>query len=258
MRACVALPAPTPSPRWKSVATVLLSVSLAGCAGLLPSGREGAATEMRTAPEAYQSNIDIGGRISVLYQQGGRDEALHGSFSWSQQSDHATVTLLSPLGQTLAVIDVTPDHARLTEAGQPPREAPDPDALALRVLGWPLPISGLRDWLQGVGQDARGKRFSASPAHPTITTADGWTLHYLTWEDVAPATGSPAPTSIAPNATPSPAPLSASPGAAALARVAVRPRRIDLERYTTEAGNVTIKLALDQWQPEASSESAGR
>jgi outer membrane lipoprotein LolB len=192
---------------------VLLCALLAGCAEMLPLP----ATSAR-ASEAVEA-IDLGGRLSVRYQRNGNEEALHGSFSWSQRANRTLVTLLSPLGQTLATIAITPGEAILTQAGQPVRRAADPDALAADELGWPLPVAGLRDWLQGHADDANGQRVSASPASTApILTRDGWTLQYSNWETDGP-TGT------------------------------ARPKRIDLARSTAAAGNVTIRIVIDSWQP---------
>jgi outer membrane lipoprotein LolB len=75
--------------------------------------------------------------------------------------------------------------------------AKDIDALSAQALGWPLPVSGLRDWLQGYATDAQGKRFAASPAHDSVVTKDGWRLHYVTWQDQpAGAVAAPLPLRI--------------------------------------------------------------
>ncbi|MEB0134283.1 lipoprotein insertase outer membrane protein LolB [Actimicrobium sp. CCC2.4] len=180
---------------------------------------------MATLPTASMSSvqavtaIDLGGRLSVRYQRDGNEEALHGSFSWSQRADRTLVTLMSPLGQTIATIAITPTEAILTQSGQPARSAADPDALAADALGWPLPVAGLRDWLQGHAKDANGRSVNASPANSNpILTGDGWTLQYASWE------------------------------ASEVAKPA-RPKRIDLSRSTSAAGNVTIRIIIDSWQP---------
>ena len=49
--------------------------------------------------------------------------------------------------------------------------------------GWSLPVSGLRDWLQGYATGADGKRFVATPANNTVTTNDGWRLRFVSWQD---------------------------------------------------------------------------
>jgi outer membrane lipoprotein LolB len=203
---------------------------LAGCASLMPQAPLAEAGVAAPAARTYYDAIDMAGRISALYQQAGRDEAVHGNFTWSQSPGRTVVTLLSPLGQTLAVIELTPERATLTQAGQPPQQAGDSDALAERMLGWPLPVAGLRFWLQGVGRDAQGRPFTAAPVADTFTTTDGWTLHYVTWEDTAPLAAGMTPASTQASALP-------------------RPRRLDLQRTTREAGPVTLRLALDTWEP---------
>lgn len=199
------------------LAAALLIASLLGaCASVAPPP---AATGTSSAVRIYHANIEMSGRLSVQYQRDGRDESLHGSFTWSQSPQRTTITLLSPLGQTIAVIEVAPGSASLTQAGQAPRTAADADALAAETLGWPLPVAGLRDWLQGFATEAQGQRWSApaSDAPVTLTTQDGWQLSYASWQTDA--------------ALPIP-----------------RPRRIDLARTTTQAGTVAIRIVIDSWQ----------
>lgn len=164
-------------------------------------------------PAPYRESVAMAGRLSVRYQTQGREEALHGNFSWQQDARRTEVHLLSPLGQTIARISVEPGMASLTQAGQATRTATDVDSLAESALGWPLPVSGLRDWLQGQGIASNGNRFSASPAKDTVMTSDGWKLHYVAWQDSAPG----------------------------------MPRRIDLERDTPHAGLVAIRIVIDDW-----------
>jgi len=131
---------------------------------------------------AYRETIDLAGRLSVNYQKDGRAESISGSFNWEQRPGTIDVTLMSPLGQTVAAINVTPGSATLTQAGQEPRTAADIDSLTQQTLGWPLPVSGLRDWLQGYAVDAQGQRFRASPASNSVTTEDGWRLRFIDWQ----------------------------------------------------------------------------
>jgi outer membrane lipoprotein LolB len=135
-----------------------------------------------------------------------------------QTPSQTRITLLSPLGQTIALIDVSPQGASLTQAGQPVRHAPDVDALTAQTLGWPLPVSGLREWLQGIAQTASGQRFVATPQQSEVVTRDGWQIRYANWQ---------------PDDSPPPQ---------------ARPKRIDLVRNTQQAGDVSIRIAIDSWQ----------
>jgi outer membrane lipoprotein LolB len=198
-----------------------LALLLAGCASLAPPQNAGESHQAQQTAllRPFQDAIDLTGRLSMHYQGAFKEEALHGNFSWAQEPAHTTVTMSSPLGQTLAVINLTPAGATLTQAGQAPRAAADVDTLTADTLGWPLPVSGLRDWLQGFATDTNGRRFVATPEFADVVTRDGWHLHYADWQDTALPTASQ------------------------------RPRRIDLERNTAQAGQVAIRIVIDTWQP---------
>lgn len=151
--------------------------SLAGCA-VAPSAPRSTAV---VAP--YRDEVELAGRIAINYSRDGKKESLNPSFTWAQTKSDIDVTLILPTGQTAAVIRVTPTSATLTESGKPPRSAPDLDTLTKQTLGWTLPVSGLRDWLQGYATDRDGKRFVASPANDSVITRDGWKLDYVSWQD---------------------------------------------------------------------------
>jgi outer membrane lipoprotein LolB len=194
----------------------------AGCANLTPvASNTGAdATAIAQGSRTYRQDIVLEGRLSLRYQQNQEDRSVHGSFVWNQSGGQTTLRLLSPLGQTVAVIEIKPGLAMLTQSGQAPRRAADADLLTAQTLGWPLPIAGLRDWLQGFATDSGGKAFIAqAPAGSdnavNVTTKDGWRIQYLNWQ----ATGD------------------SSTG---------MPKRIDLERYTEQAGEVAIRIVIDK------------
>jgi outer membrane lipoprotein LolB len=201
-----------------TAAALVAPLLLSSCASLAPVPVT-PAEQQATATRSYRASVELDGRLSVRYQGQYREEALHGGFSWTQTPARVDVALLSPLGQTLAMIHETPDGASLQQAGEQPRYAANVDDLTVKTLGWPLPVAGLRYWLQGFATDVSGRRFVATPATPTITTGDGWHISYSDWENpdkpVAP----------------------------------LRPRRIDLERNTAQAGEVAIRIVIDSWQP---------
>jgi len=185
-------------------------------------------TATQAAPmlaRTYQDSIALVGRLSILYAPNGRQQALHGSFTWDQHADHISLSLLSPLGQTLALIDVNAGVAVLTQAGQAAVTATDVDALTQQALGWPLPVAGMRDWLQGFGHSTDGQPFVAQPGSESsnFVTDDGWNLTYGAWQDDAANT------------------------------LQNRPKRIDLKRQTEQAGAVSIRIVIDKWQRGAAS-----
>ena len=166
----------------RRLALFAFAAALAGCAT--------STANLSTAPVGdYRDTIDLSGKLSVNYQKDGKQESITGNFNWEQRPGAIDVALISPLGQTVATINVTPSSATLVQGGQAPRSADDIDSLTQQTLGWPLPVSGLRDWLQGYALDGQGQRFRASPANNSVTTKDGWRLRFVEWQDA----GAPQP-----------------------------------------------------------------
>jgi outer membrane lipoprotein LolB len=157
----------------------VLAAALTGCAttATQPTG-----TTTAAAAAPYRDTIELTGRLQVTYQKDGQPGSTNGGFEWSQRPGQIDVAFLSPLKQTVATISVTPQGATFTEAGRAPRTASDIDTLSAQALGWSLPVSGLRDWLQGYATGADGKRFVASPANNSVFTQDGWRLRFVSWQ----------------------------------------------------------------------------
>lgn len=196
----------------RRLSLLALAATLAGCA------TSGAHLSNATVG-AYRDTIDLTGKLSVNYMKDGRQESLTGNFNWEQRPGRVDVSLATPFGQTIATIAVTPEAATLIQADRVPRTAADIDSLTQQTLGWTLPVSGLRDWMQGYAVDAQGQRFAASPVNNSVVTKDGWRLRFVSWQDEK----------------------SAQPGSAP-----PMPRRIDAER--SGAGDVqdlAIRIVID-------------
>jgi outer membrane lipoprotein LolB len=169
-------------------AATTIAFALAGCA---------TTSQSTTSVAAYRDTIDLNGKIDVSYQKdNGQPERLSGRYIWSQQPGRVDVSVSDPFGQTVAEISVTPDAATLTQPRREPRTAKDIDTLTQQTLGWPLPVAGLRDWLQGYAVDAQGKRIAVSPANNSVFTRDGWRLRFAEWQDKPGPNGAPMPKRI--------------------------------------------------------------
>jgi len=162
----------------------------------------------------------MAGRLSAQYEQNNQPQAIHINFTWSQTFQQTLITLGSPTGQTLATILIGPQGAQLDQANKqankqadnPPQFASDANHLMLDILGWPLPVDGLRDWLQGFIDSAH--RVAITSANADKFLVDGWNLIYTAW---------------------------------VTENTIERPKRLDLTRQTEQAGLVSLRIVIDEW-----------
>jgi len=182
-----------------------LLLVLSGCTGVRPPAPQ--------AIRAYQPQLEMSGRLSAQYEANYREQSISVHFSWAQTPEQTLISLSSPTGQTLATILITAQGAQLRQADKPTKFATDINELTIDVLGWPLPVAGLRDWLQGF----------LGPDHSTPLTeadsgqsfqVDGWALRFAGW--------------LTENNL-------------------QRPKRLDLSRQTDQAGMVALRIVVDEW-----------
>jgi outer membrane lipoprotein LolB len=205
------------------------ALALAGALSVLAGCATTSAPRSTTAVAPYRDNLDLAGRIAINYSKDDKKESLSGMFTWRQSAADTEVTLISPTGQTVAVISVTPTSATLKRGGEPTRTAPDLDSLTRQTLGWTLPVTGLRDWLQGYAVAADGSRFTASPGNDSVVTRDGWKLEYVSWQEPSPGIGTG-------SGTPAPQP---------------QPKRIDVTRVAPghQVDDMSIRIVIDAAAP---------
>ncbi|MYN13453.1 lipoprotein localization factor LolB [Pusillimonas sp. TS35] len=158
----------------------LAALALAGCATPPPISESGAATQ--------QAVFERTGRfaINVSYANGQRD-ALQGGFAWLDNGRRLVLDLANPVGSTLARVEVTAGLARVTRSDGSVEEAANADALVEQVLGSPLPVSGLRDWLRGrTGDGVVNSLKRDAGGQPGSFTEDGWRVRLSRYDGKGP------------------------------------------------------------------------
>lgn len=85
------------------------------------------------------------GRIGL--QSAGK--GFSGQIQWQHQADHDLLTLYSPLGSQVAIIEKTPQQVTMTDAKGNKISADDLETLTQKTLGWSIPLEGLMDWSLG-------------------------------------------------------------------------------------------------------------
>jgi outer membrane lipoprotein LolB len=147
--------------RW--LAALLVGLVLAGCA---------------SAPLAPGDRVYTG-RFSAVATQGERRENVSGRFSVEVRGERQTIDLSTPLGTTVARIEVGAEGARATGPGMAETRGPDADALTEQLLGWRLPVSGLADWVEGRPSPNRPGRVERDGNRPVLIEQDGWTVRLV-------------------------------------------------------------------------------
>lgn len=138
-----------------------------------------ACASLPTAPHTTASDavFSADGRLSVVVTQlDGPPKSTTGSFSWVERDGHSEIALYSPLGDTVAQVEVHDGYATLRTPDGKLEYAPTPEALMGRVLGVALPVAGLRDWM-------RGRTRAGVAQAPTAFDEDGWHVSYPRMSD---------------------------------------------------------------------------
>ncbi len=154
------------------LAVLSLLLWLGACAGLPSSvhAQRGLGRELdRTALRAFT----LDGRFSLRHA----DKSYAGRLSWRHDDDGDEVLLASPLGQGIAEIVNGVGGARLTSSDGREYSAENAETLTRQVLGYPLPLGNLADWLRArarpetpVDVDSLGR--------PSRLRENGWRVAY--------------------------------------------------------------------------------
>ena len=152
------------------------------------------------------------GRFAVTTALGEQRENVSGRFHLEIRGAQQIVELASPLGTTVARVEIEPGGARATGAQMQEVRGADADMLTQQLLGWPLPASGLVDWIEGRPVPTRVARVEREGGRVVLLEQDGWTIRLPEYSEAT-----------------------------------ARPRRLVLERpATTNTPSVVLRLIVDE------------
>ena len=157
------------------VAGVLGVFFLAGCASLR-------STPDTPPPREALTAFSLEGRFSLRHE----DKNYSGRLSWRHSGAQNELLLSSPFGQGMAEITTSDRGARLTTSDGKVHSAADAETLTRQVLGYPLPLARLTDWVRGRGMAAGLAQLDAY-ARPLRLQHEDWTIDYAYDNDDAQA-----------------------------------------------------------------------
>ncbi|MGE8657833.1 MAG: lipoprotein insertase outer membrane protein LolB [Achromobacter sp.] len=129
------------------------------------------------------------GRFAItVNEESGKQSAVQGGFSWSDDGRRYVLDLTNPLGSTEARVEGRPGAASLTKADGTRLVADNPDALAEDALGSSMPVSGLRDWLRGklAGQPEATDVSNDDLGRPVAFEQGGWRARLSRYDTLGP------------------------------------------------------------------------
>lgn len=163
--------------------SVLLSV--AACSSLSPS------TTPSHAPSVQQraSTLERSGRFALTATYGNNQrDAVQGSFTWHERDGRLQLDLRNPMGSTLARVYTQGQQAVLVYSDGRQEQAKTPDDLVTQVLGSPVPVAGLRDWMQGLPaaqQAVHNPRYDSAGRLEQVEQ-DGWRVSLQRYDELGP------------------------------------------------------------------------
>jgi outer membrane lipoprotein LolB len=130
-------------PAWRSGAA-LLALLLAACA------------QVPRTPSADVPPGDVRSGRLALSVADQPTQSFSAGFELRGQPQAGQLTLLNPLGGTVAVLRWQPGTAVLETPGKPPQQFPSIDAMVEQAAGAAMPVAALFDWLAGVNTPVPG------------------------------------------------------------------------------------------------------
>lgn len=148
---------------------VVLS-ALAGCASTRPA-------QILPASNASISVFSLNGRVAVKLD----DRGYTASLRWHHSATRDFLRLLSPIGSVVGEIEADSDGATLTTGDKKVYRSNDVQSLTREVLGWDLPLAGLRYWVTGradPGSPVQAQSLDENERLKSLTQSD-WRIAYI-------------------------------------------------------------------------------
>ena len=133
-------------------------------------------TACATTPSVSPADRAYTGRFAVTTALGEKRENVSGRFNFEVRGHQQLLELASPLGTTVARIEIEPGGARVIGAQMQEVRGADADAVTEQLLGWRLPVSGLADWIEGRPVAERAARLQRDGDRIVFIEQDGWEI----------------------------------------------------------------------------------
>ena len=165
---------------WKSVLSIaVLSLAVAGCS-VTPK------TEALTSAQ-QSDHFQRSGRFALsVDKHNGERDAVQGGFIWREQPQRIQLDLNNPMGTVLARVVVDEQGSRLIYPNGDVEYAVSPDALVAQLLGYELPVSGMKDWLRGQTGAGLVTELKQEQGRVVYFSQDSWRVQLQRYDEKGP------------------------------------------------------------------------
>lgn len=145
-------------------------LALAGCASTRPA-------QVLPASNVSIGAFSLNGRVAVKLD----DRGYTASLRWRHSATRDSLRLLSPLGSVVGEIEADSDGATLTTGDKKVYRSNDVQSLTREVLGWDLPLAGLRYWVTGRADPAAPVQAQSSDDKERLKSLmqNDWRIAYI-------------------------------------------------------------------------------
>lgn len=168
--------------RWMGILGLLIITT--GCATLKPTAEAPLPTPVGSPSELHQIHIQQLSQIKQFYLQArigiqSDGKGSSGSTRWRHNPEGNDISMLSPVGGTVAKIITNAEGVTLTTNDGKVLQAADAESLTEEHLGWRLPLTGLPDWALGRPANRLVEELQwDSIGRITKLKQDGWEIEY--------------------------------------------------------------------------------
>lgn len=123
------------------------------------------------------NNWSAKGRFAVTQGQKGGNA----SFLWQQSDPLYQVKLHGPFGAGALMITGSPRHVYARDAKGKKYQADSPEQLMQQIVGWHVPLSGLRYWIRGIpipNVPITSMQLNSDGCLQQLAQ-DGWSIQYI-------------------------------------------------------------------------------
>lgn len=174
--------------RWLGIGGLVL---LSGCALLQPAPESRLPTPVGKPAELNQLHLEQLAQIGQFFLQArigiqSADKGSSGSTRWRHDAQGNDISMLSPIGSTVAKIITDASGVTLTTNDGKILHADDAETLTEQHLGWRLPLAGLPDW--ALGRPAKRlieEMHWDNIGRVTKLKQDGWEIEYPEYMEAA-------------------------------------------------------------------------